>query len=58
MSTNNKQKPAPAKSHDAAANALAREQAVAPPEIPVKQHNPDQQGLNPDQRGPAQPSDA
>jgi hypothetical protein len=40
---------------DAATNALAREEA-APDEIPVKQHNPGDKGINPDQRGPAQPA--
>jgi hypothetical protein len=41
---------------DASRNALAREQAAADKEVPVKQHNPDDKGLNPDQLGPAQPS--
>lgn len=38
------------------AQALKREHAAAPQEIPVKQNNPDEQGLNPQQKGPAQPS--
>lgn len=42
--------------NDAAARALQREQAAAPGEAPVKQHTPREQGLNPGQRGPAQPS--
>ncbi|GIZ51702.1 hypothetical protein [Noviherbaspirillum aridicola] len=40
---------------DALDNALARER-VAREEVPVKQHNPDDKGLNPGQKGPAQPS--
>lgn len=50
------------KSKDAATNALAREKdaerQAAPGEVPVKQHNPGDKGLNPDQRGPAQPEDS
>ena len=40
---------------DAPDNALSRERA-ARDEVPVKQHNPDDKGLNPGQKGPAQPS--
>lgn len=40
---------------NASDNALSREQA-AREEVPVKQHNPGDKGLNPGQKGPAQPS--
>lgn len=43
-------------SQDAATKAAEREKATPPGEAPVKQHNPGDQGLNPGQRGPAQPS--
>ncbi|MDB5726929.1 MAG: hypothetical protein JWQ00_134 [Noviherbaspirillum sp.] len=42
--------------NDAAANALAREKAAEPNDVPVKQHNPGDKGINPDQKGPAQPA--
>ena len=45
----------PATGHDASDNALAREQADQEG-VPVKQHNPDDKGLNPGQKGPAQPT--
>jgi hypothetical protein len=41
--------------NDAGTNALAREQAQKSKEVPVRQHNPDEKGVNPDQKGPAQP---
>lgn len=40
---------------DAADQALERERASRE-DVPVKQHNPDDKGLNPGQKGPAQPS--
>ena len=45
----------PPATNDASTNAMAREKAVAYKETPVKQHNPGDKGLNPGQRGPAQP---
>lgn len=48
----------PRKKNDASTNTLAREQAVADKEMPVKQHNPEDKGLNPDQKGPAQPDES
>jgi hypothetical protein len=42
--------------NDASTKAMEREKAVADKEVPVKQHNPGEKGLNPDQRGPAQPT--
>ncbi len=56
-------KPAQPAGNDAAANALARERKEQGQEgkqdqdNPVKQHNPDDQGMNPSQKGPAQPTD-
>jgi hypothetical protein len=41
--------------NDAATNELKREQEVAGKEIPVKQQDPDGKGVNPSQKGPAQP---
>lgn len=46
----------PPSTNDAATNALAREKAAGPGEIPVKQHDPDNKGVNPGQKGPAQPT--
>lgn len=40
----------------ASEQAQAREQAAGPNEVPVKQHNPKEQGINPQQKGPAQPT--
>jgi len=45
----------PPATNDASANAMAREKTVAGKENPVKQHSPGDKGLNPDQKGPAQP---
>lgn len=42
--------------NDASTNALAREKEAVPGEVPVKQHDPDDKGINPGQKGPAQPS--
>ncbi len=58
MPTTSHQNTGAGKSTDAATNALSREKQVAPGEVPVKQHNPGDQGLNPDQRGPAQPDES
>jgi hypothetical protein len=41
--------------NDAGTNALEQEQAAKPDDVPVRQHNPDEKGVNPDQKGPAQP---
>ena len=41
--------------HDAAAGAWQREQKASQ-QPAVRQHNPREQGINPDQRGPAQPN--
>lgn len=55
MTAENKRDSNLPQTNDASTNALAREKSVPPGEIPVKQHNPDDKGINPDQRGPAQP---
>lgn len=46
----------PQANNDAAGKSLAREKAVPDKKIPVKQHTPGDKGLNPGQKGPAQPS--
>lgn len=50
----------PAHNSDSTDNAASTGQnhkpAPVPPEPPIKQHNPGDQGINPGQRGPAQPS--
>lgn len=45
-------------STDPAANALTRQRQhkPAPQDLPVQQHNPGEQGINSDQKGPAQPA--
>jgi hypothetical protein len=58
MTANTKSDTNPQKTNDAATNALARETTGAPDEVPVKQHNPGGKGINPDQKGPAQPSES
>jgi hypothetical protein len=45
----------PPATNDAATNELKREQEVADKEIPVQQQDPDGKGVNPSQKGPAQP---
>jgi hypothetical protein len=56
MTTNTGSPVNPKQPADASERALRREQEAAPDEVPVKQHNPGDKGLNPDQKGPAQPS--
>lgn len=55
MTSNTGPDKSPPATPDAASNALAREQAVDPQEVPVKQRNPEDKGVNPTQKGPAQP---
>ncbi|MFC7517374.1 hypothetical protein ACFQUU_20400 [Herbaspirillum sp. GCM10030257] len=56
MAESTRQQDAQSDTRDAATEAAEREKATSPGEVPVKQHNPGDQGLNPGQRGPAQPS--
>ena len=56
MTDTNKQHEVQATNRDAATKAAEREKLTPSGEAPVKQHNPGDQGLNPGQRGPAQPS--
>lgn len=56
MTNINKQQDVQSGTRDAATNAAEREKSTPSGEAPVKQHNPGDQGLNPGQRGPAQPS--
>lgn len=45
----------PASAQDATRDGQKR-QSEPPPEPPIKQHNPGDQGINPGQKGPAQPA--
>ncbi|WP_156396633.1 hypothetical protein [Noviherbaspirillum sp. Root189] len=56
MAESTRQQDAQSDTRDAATKAAEREKTTPPGEAPVKQHNPGDQGLNPGQRGPAQPS--
>jgi len=41
--------------NDARDGKRARENATSPLSPPVRQHNPEDKGINPDQKGPVQP---
>lgn len=56
MAKSTRQQDTQSDTRDAATKAAEREKVTPAGELPVKQHNPGDQGLNPGQRGPAQPS--
>jgi hypothetical protein len=55
MTTNSGRKLDPKAKNGASPDKPAREREAAPEDVPVKQHNPDGKGINPNQEGPAQP---